>query len=68
MTRPGHVLVGGTIQPQSKRPLGAIRQKCMDCQGGNAAEVRRCEATTCPLHPYRMGRNPYHKLARGGGA
>lgn len=34
----------------------AIRLKCLDCSGGNSAEVRRCPATNCALWPYRMGR------------
>lgn len=33
----------------------AIREKCIDCSGGNKAEVRRCPATKCALWPYRMG-------------
>jgi len=24
--------------------------------------VRECPATKCPLHPFRLGKNPYHKL------
>ncbi len=34
----------------------AIRLKCIDCSGGNMAEVRKCPATNCPLWRYRMGR------------
>ena len=33
----------------------AIRLKCLDCCGGNHAEVRRCPVTQCPLWRYRMG-------------
>lgn len=40
------------------RPLKAIRTHCMDCQGNNKAEVRRCPIATCTLWPYRMGRRP----------
>ena len=39
-------------------PIKAIRAKCIDCSGDSAAEVRACELDDCPLHPYRMGRNP----------
>ncbi len=35
----------------------AIRAKCLDCCGGNRAEVRRCHIRDCPLWWYRMG-NP----------
>lgn len=34
----------------------AIRLKCLDCCCGQAAEVRKCPATDCPLWRYRMGR------------
>jgi hypothetical protein len=33
----------------------AIRAKCIDCSGGNRAEVKRCESEDCPLWPYRLG-------------
>ena len=33
----------------------AIRLFCLQCYGGNRAEVRRCTEYTCPLWPYRMG-------------
>ena len=34
----------------------AIRLKCIDCSGGNMAEVRKCPAEHCPLWRYRMGK------------
>ena len=34
----------------------AIRLKCLDCCCGQAAEVRKCPATLCPLWRFRMGR------------
>lgn len=33
----------------------AIREKCLDCCCGNIAEIRKCTATNCALHRYRMG-------------
>ncbi len=39
-------------------PLKSIRAKCLDCCCGNMAEVNRCPAENCALHPYRFGRNP----------
>jgi hypothetical protein len=33
----------------------AIRAKCLDCCGGNRAEVKRCANEDCPLWPYRLG-------------
>lgn len=42
-------------------PVKAIRLKCLDCSGFQAAEVRQCPVTDCPLYPYRMGKNPSRK-------
>lgn len=39
-------------------PLEAVRAKCLDCCGGQAAEVRLCEAVSCALWPFRAGRHP----------
>lgn len=39
-------------------PLNAIRAKCLDCSAGSASEVKTCPITTCPLYPYRLGKNP----------
>jgi hypothetical protein len=41
-------------------PIRAIRAKCLDCSGGNAAEVRKCTAVGCALWPFRMSHNPFH--------
>lgn len=43
-----------------KSPIKAIRAKCLDCVGGNAAEVRKCVSTDCPLWGFRMGTNIHH--------
>lgn len=40
-------------------PLKAIRQKCLDCVWGNATEVRLCPSESCPLFPFRFGKNPF---------
>lgn len=39
-------------------PLKAIRLRCLDCCGDSAMEVRLCPAITCPLYPFRFGKNP----------
>lgn len=39
-------------------PIKAIRAKCIDCCGGNKAEVKLCPCEDCTLFPYRMGHNP----------
>lgn len=41
-----------------------IRKYCLQCMGGSPKLVKDCTSeSTCPLHPYRMGRNP-KKTAR----
>lgn len=39
-------------------PIKSIRAKCIECSGGNVAEVRRCHLKDCALWPYRMGKRP----------
>ena len=46
-------------------PVKAIRAKCIECNCGNLAEVKRCIMPDCPLYPYRMGHNPARK-GKGG--
>ncbi|WP_158657848.1 hypothetical protein [Agarilytica rhodophyticola] len=46
-----------------KSPLKAIRQKCLDC-AEIQPHIRRCEFTTCPLHPYRMGKHIFYRKAK----
>ena len=41
----------------------AIRQKCIECCAGNAAEVRRCHITDCTLWPWRLGRGSLARLS-----
>ena len=42
-------------------PLQAIRQKCLDCVWGDSKEVKLCPAETCPLFPFRFGKNSFDK-------
>ncbi len=37
----------------------AIRAKCLDCSCYLPSEVVECVVTTCPLHAFRLGKNPY---------
>jgi hypothetical protein len=46
---------------RAQNPLKPIREKCLDCCCGNAAEVRKCVAVDCPLWPFRMCTNPFRK-------
>lgn len=45
--------------------LQAIRRNCLDCCCQQPGEVRKCHLTACPLHPYRMGRDPDPNPGRG---
>jgi len=44
-----------------KNPMTAIRAFCVECMGGYHFEVKNCTAKKCPLLPFRMGKNPFHK-------
>lgn len=41
---------------QKRTPMAAIRAYCIECVGGELAEVRRCTVAACFLLPFRMGR------------
>lgn len=45
----------------TRTPLKAIRAKCLDCQGGSWKLVAGCLSHSCPLWPYRLGKNPARK-------
>lgn len=36
----------------------AIRAMCVHCQGGYLPGIKECASITCPLHPFRMGKDP----------
>lgn len=42
-------------------PVKAIRAKCLDCSCGQNEEVKHCPVESCPLFPFRFGKNPYRK-------
>lgn len=45
-----------------KNPVKAIREKCVnDCCAGDRKEVENCLSPSCPLYPFRFGKNPYRK-------
>ena len=52
---------------RATKPVSAIRQFCIGCVGGSGngrkplKQVRKCPVVECPLHPFRMGRNPFDK-------
>lgn len=42
-----------------KNPVKAIHAFCVDCMGGHESYIKTCTTETCPLHPFRIGKNPY---------
>lgn len=50
-----------------RRPLKAIREKCLDCVGGSRKEVRQCTIHDCPLYEYRFGHRPKADTSIEGG-
>ena len=49
-----------------RKPITNIRQAikyfCLaECMMGQKEEVKLCPSKWCPLHPYRLGKNPFNK-------
>lgn len=42
-----------------KNPVKAIRAKCIDCCGGMMSIVQDCGIPSCPIYPFRSGKNPF---------
>lgn len=42
-------------------PVKVIREKCLRCCCDSKREVELCPIESCPLWPWRMGKNPYRK-------
>ena len=47
-----------------KNPKSAIRARCIQCCSGQVKEVQLCPCTTCALHGFRMGENPFNIRTR----
>lgn len=39
--------------------MNAIKAKCLDCCCGQTSEIRECTIVKCPLHPFRLGKDPF---------
>ena len=39
----------------------AVRYKCLECSNWQINEVKACTCNSCPLFPFRAGRNPFAK-------
>lgn len=46
---------------ENTNTLRAIRLKCLDCSAYQLNEVNDCNIITCPLHPFRKGKNPFRR-------
>ena len=44
---------------ENRNVLRSIRLKCYDCSAYQINEVNNCNITTCPLFPFRLGKNPF---------
>lgn len=42
-------------------PVKAIREKCLDCCCGSSLEVKLCNIVSCPIYPFRFGKNPFRQ-------
>lgn len=42
-------------------PVKAIREKCLDCCCGSSLEVKLCNIESCPIYPFRFGKNPFRQ-------
>jgi hypothetical protein len=49
----------------SSTGLKAIKRYCLDCSGNSRSEVRACRNFGCPLHPFRLGKNPNRQMNSG---
>jgi hypothetical protein len=54
----------GELREVELSPSRAIRFYCKECTGWSVREVRECPDQHCPLHLYRMGRDPSRKRNR----
>jgi hypothetical protein len=54
-----NVFVHLDARKRVKNPNTAVRAFCLECQGNDSVGVRQCPSFNCPLHPFRMGGNPF---------
>lgn len=52
--------INGKEYERQMNPVKAIREKCVqDCCAGLVDEVKNCLCPSCPLYPFRFGKNPF---------
>jgi len=59
MTYPTADNVEITYRNRIRSPLTGIRAFCVQCKYFRPGEVRKCQEMSCPLWPFRMGRNRF---------
>lgn len=42
----------------------AIHERCINCSGWFTKDVRDCNFTKCPLHPFKTGKGKQNSMAR----
>lgn len=50
-----------TMNKKITNPVKAIKAYCLNCVGGQRAEVDLCPCVNCELYAFRTGVNPYRK-------
>jgi len=55
----------GSQTKHNYTPIGAIREKCLDCMGYQKCEVTECENQNCSLWEYRFGERPETAVRKG---
>lgn len=58
MEKSDHSLVPGGRPTERMTALKAIREFCFECCDYSSDMVKACSASWCPLHAFRLGRNP----------
>lgn len=58
------------MSDETKTPIRAIRENCLECSGGSSSDVMHCpcdgvKSTRCALWPYRLGKRPSTLRASG---
>jgi len=59
LTYPNPDNVEVTYRQRIRSPLTGIRAFCVQCKYFRPGEVRKCQEMSCPLWPFRMGRNRF---------
>ena len=58
----GKKLIEAGLTP--RRPLQAIREKCIDCCCGSLVEVRKCIDFECANWPHRFGKDGFRSKGK----